>query len=328
MRVFVAGANGFVGRAVVPALLAAGHAVRAGLRRPPTSLEQATAGLAAAQVVRFDLDDEASLEPAVTGCDAVVYLVHGLDRPTFAEWELETATRFARACRLARVKRLVYLGGVVPTRRTFRGREPSSPSKHLKSRLQTGLALASASPHVLELRAGVIVGAGGASFRLLRDVAARSPLIVRAPWLTAEQQPIGLDDVTRALVRSVEIDVDGALDLPGPVTLTSEAFLRLVAELLGNRVVFVDRALDTRVILEGLTRITRANPAVVMHILEGADGADYVARDDGLYAHCPDLVRTPLRQAVRQALLDEERTLTTREVLFEGVVHRLARWRR
>ncbi|MDP2343716.1 MAG: NAD(P)H-binding protein [Deltaproteobacteria bacterium] len=312
MRVFVAGASGFVGRALIGPLLAAGHDVRAGMRRPE-----------GARAVRFDLDDEASLAPALAGCDAALYLVHGLDRDGFSSWEEETARRFADACRAAHVRRLVYLGGVVPTHRTWSGRVPSIASKHLAARLSTGRELKRAAEHVLELRAGVVVGAGGASFRMIRDVAARAPVLVPAPWLASEQQPIGLDDVVAAIVRSLQIDVDGAFDLPGPTTLTSEAFLRMTAGLLGNRVLFFDRPLDATIILQGIVRITRADPRVVLAILEGANGADYVAVDAGLYARCPDLPRTPLRAAVRAALLDEERTLSTRDVVIEALVHRL-----
>lgn len=317
---FVAGASGFVGTALVPRLRAAGYEVRAGMRQP-----RAMTGV---ESVRFDLDEEGSIDAAVAGCDAVVYLVHGLDRPGFASWEQATAERFARACRRAAVDRLVYLGGVVPTRRTFLGRTATVPSAHLQSRLATGAALRDAAPGSLELRAGVVVGAGGASFRMLRDVAARSPVIVRAPWLAAEQQPIALDDVCAAIVHAVGDDsLTGALDVPGPTTLTSEALLRLVAALLGNRVVFVDAAVDPSLIARGIVRLTRADAAVIHAILDGADGADYVAKDDGIYAVCPGLPRTPLKVAVRQALVGEEQSLDLTDIVVEALAHRVFRAR-
>ena len=256
MRIFVAGASGFVGTALVPALRVAfppegGHEVRAGMRKPQGD-----------GAVFFDLDaddDGASCDAALADVDCVVFLVHGLDRKGFADWETATARRFAAACRRAGVRRLVYLGGVVPTHRTFLGRAPSSPSNHLRSRQETGAILATGVAHSLELRAGVIVGKGGASFRMMRDVAARAPVIVRAPWLASEQQPIGLDDVVTALVRAVAIDVDGVLDLPGPTTLTSEAFLRMVAAQLHNRVVLLDHKVSAETILQGVVRITRGS---------------------------------------------------------------------
>ena len=219
------------------------------------------------------------------------------------------------------MKRVVYLGGVLPTRRTFAGRVSSSSSQHLRARVSTGRELKRAAPHVLELRAGVVVGGGGASFRMIRDVAARAPLLVPVPWLASEQQPIAVDDVAHALVRCLAIDLDGDQDLPGPSTLTTEAFLRLTAGLLGNRVLFLDHQLDAKTLVEGIVRVTRADARVVRAILEGADGSDYVAVDDGLYARCPDLPRTPLRDAVRAALLDEERTLKTHEVFAEALVN-------
>ncbi len=318
-----------MGGAVVPALCAAGHQVRAGMRRPDDRFARC---VDAVDAVAFDLDDDASIAAAVADVDAVVFLVHGLDRHGFADWEVSTATRFATACRAAGVKRLVYLGGVVSTLRTPTGRVPSAPSAHLASRGATGRALSQAAPSTLELKAGVVVGAGGASFRLLRDVAVRAPFMVPAPFLAAQQQPIAIDDVVAAIVHAVSVadgSLNGSLDLPGPTTLASEAFLRLVCELCGVRARFVPVALPVDVIVMGLTQLTRADPAVVRALFSGADGADYVAVDvdgdngDGLYARAPHLLRTPLRLAVQRALLHEAQRRDARAVVVDAVLGRL-----
>ena len=186
MNVLVAGANGFVGRALCPALVAAGHTVRAGVRRVDSIVA------AGCTPIRFDLDDDATLAPALEGVDVVVWLVHGLARDDFAAWEARVAERFAVVARRIGLHRLVYLGGAPPTTLSSAGRRAAPPSQHLAARERTGALLRQAATQVLELRAGIVLGAGGASFRLLRDLAARAPLLVRTPWLASEQQPVAL----------------------------------------------------------------------------------------------------------------------------------------
>ena len=152
MRVLVTGATGCIGRRLVPFLRGRGHEVVRGVRRPTEVGDR-----------RLDLDEPATLAPAVAGVEAAFYLVHGLARgPAYAAWEADVAARFARACRDAGVARIVYLGGVMPA---------AGASTHLAARAATGAALRSAGVAVVELRAGMIVASDSASFVLARDIA-------------------------------------------------------------------------------------------------------------------------------------------------------------
>jgi uncharacterized protein YbjT (DUF2867 family) len=319
MKVLVAGANGFVGRALCPALVAAGHSVRAGVRRPGAHVDPG------GTPTRFDLDDAATLAPALDGVDVVVWLVHGLARTDFAAWEARVAARFANVARGIGLRRLVYLGGVVPTTLSPAGRLPASPSQHLAARQHTGEALRHAATQVLELRAGIVIGAGGASFRLLRDLAARAPVLVRSPWLSSEQQPVALADVVAALVAVVDRAETGVLDVPGPTVITTEALVRRTAALLGRRVRFVDVDPPASLLVQAAARLTRADANVVRGILGGVDVVDHVALDDGVFALLPSLRRTPLDEALRAALIAEERTVSPLTAAVEDALARL--WR-
>ena len=81
MKVFVTGASGFVGTAVVQELLNAGHQVL-GLARSDESAQQLAA--AGAEVLRGDLTDLDSLTRGATGVDGVIHTAYNHN---FAEYE-------------------------------------------------------------------------------------------------------------------------------------------------------------------------------------------------------------------------------------------------
>src|SRR3954454_13257183 len=105
MKVLVAGASGFVGRRLCPALEEAGHEVRAMTRHPDTYTGAGTP-------VGADVQDADSLDGAMAGCDAAYYLVHSLDDDDFANKDAAGAAAFGAAAQRAGVQRIVYLGGL------------------------------------------------------------------------------------------------------------------------------------------------------------------------------------------------------------------------
>ena len=119
MRVVVAGASGFVGRRLCPALERAGHEVRAMTRHPEGHCGAGTA-------VRGDVHDPATLATALDGCEAAYYLVHSLDDPDFLRRDADAACTFAAAAGQAGLRRIVYLGGL--------GNDADDLSAHLRSR--------------------------------------------------------------------------------------------------------------------------------------------------------------------------------------------------
>ncbi len=315
--VLITGATGFVGARLVPVLARAGLPLRCASRDP----ERARAAHPAHPWVRLDVADLASCRAAVAGCRAAVYLVHAMGGVggDYTHREARGAATFAEAAREAGLERIVYLGGVVPR---------SGPvSRHLESRMLTGQILRSGATPCVELRAGMIIGAGSASFRIVRDLSVRLPVMVRPRWLETRSQPIAIDDVVTAIAFALDApDLGtGSLDLPGPETLSGSEIIDRVAALRGTRPLSVDvPLLSPRLSGYWINAVTRADRHVASELIEGML-SDLVADDDGLWQLLPEHRRTTFDEAVRRALADEERGVSLPARLVEGLVHLVSR---
>lgn len=289
--VVVAGATGFVGSNLCDRLVAEGVDVRRGTRSPD--------GRPGTGWVRLDLDDPDTLGPALEGARAVVHLVHhmGDDRGDLVARERRAGERMARAAAQAGVERIVYLGAP---------QAEGLDSDHLAARRATGEALGSTGLPVFELRASMIIGAGSASWRIVRDLAMRLPVMVLPAWLDSKTQPIALDDVLDALVRCLALPVAhaGVWDLPGPEVLSAKEILLRTSRLAG----IAPRTLSIPVVTPSLSTmwlrlVTRADMRIAGRLVHGL-AEDLVVDGDGLYTICPDLPRTPFDAAAAAALAD------------------------
>jgi uncharacterized protein YbjT (DUF2867 family) len=150
---------------------------------------------------RGGLDDEleADFEAALAGVEVAYFLVHGMGEGNqdYARAEADAARLFADVAAEQHVSRIIYLGGVAPV---------SSPSVHLQSRLTVGEVLRAGKVPTLELRASMIVGAGSASWQIVRDLALRLPAMLLPSWTQSSTCPVAIDDVITALL--------GGLDVP------------------------------------------------------------------------------------------------------------------
>jgi uncharacterized protein YbjT (DUF2867 family)/membrane protease YdiL (CAAX protease family) len=221
VKVLVAGASGFVGRRLSPALEAAGHQVMAMTRHPDTYAGAGTP-------VAGDVGDAESLDAALAGCEAAYYLVHSLDAEDFEDKDAEGARTFAAAAGRAGLRRIVYLGGL--------GDESDQLSPHLRSRRQVEEVLGDSGVPVTTLRAGIIIGDGGISWEMTRQLVDHLPAMITPRWVMTRTQPIAIDDVVRYLVGVLEHPdaEEQALEIGGPEVLRYKAMLQRVATILGR----------------------------------------------------------------------------------------------
>ncbi|HET6705220.1 NAD(P)H-binding protein, partial [Amycolatopsis sp.] len=219
MRVLVAGASGFVGSRLCPALEAAGHEVVAMTRHPAKYR-------GAGKAVRGDVADVGSLRAALEGVESAYYLVHSLDSADFKRRDADAARAFARAG--AGLRRIVYLGGL--------GDDDDALSAHLASRREVERLLGETGVPVTVLRAGIVIGHGGTSWELTRQLVEHLPAMVTPRWVDTRTQPIAVADVVRYLVGVLDHPeaAGRTFDIGGPEVLAYRDMLRRVAAIEGR----------------------------------------------------------------------------------------------
>jgi len=291
MRVLVTGATGFVGGRLVPALLAAGHEVVAFVRDadrydPPEGVA----------VVEGDLLDPASLDGCFAGVDAAYYLVHSMQTGgDFAARDRAAARNFADAARGSALRRVVYLGGL--------GETGDGLSAHLKSRREVEAILAEGDFELTVLRAAVIVGDGSASFRLMRGLVTKLPVMVTPRWVRSDCQPIAVADVVAYLVGVLDVPetAGGTYEIGGPEVLTYAEMLRRTARVAGRPLVLVPVPVLTPTLSAYWLRLVTDVPASVARPLVAGLKNPVVADDDSIRELVP-VELTPFDAAVERAL--------------------------
>jgi uncharacterized protein YbjT (DUF2867 family) len=220
--VLVTGATGFIGRRLVPALVDAGHDVKAMTRHPDTYDGPGEA-------VFGDVHDPGSLSEALTDVDVAVYLVHSLDDDDFERKDAEAAKGFGLAAAAAGTRQIVYMGGL--------GKDGDDLSPHLRSRREVEELLGTSGVPVTVLRAAIVVGAGGISWEMTRDLVKNLPAMVVPKWAATRTQPIAIDDVIRYLVGVVDNDdaLGRVFEVGGADQLSYVDMLQQAAEVMNGR---------------------------------------------------------------------------------------------
>jgi uncharacterized protein YbjT (DUF2867 family) len=291
----VTGATGYVGGRLVPRLLEAGYRVRCMVRDPARL--QGRPWLEQVEVVQGDVLRPESLPAAMQGVEAAYYMIHSLSgSPDFHRRDLIAARDFGDAAQAAKVKRIIYLGGL--------GDPDADLSQHLRSRQQTGEALRQSGVPVTEFRAAIIVGSGSVSFEMIRYLTERIPVMICPRWVFTRVQPISIRNVLEYLVAALEIpDSAGrVIEIGGSDVLTYGDMMLGYAKVRGlRRLLLSVPVLTPRLSSHWVHWMTPVPAEIARPLIEGLRN-EVIVRED---THCrlfPHIQPMDYRTAVRSAL--------------------------
>ncbi len=223
----VTGASGYVGGRLVRDLHGDGKRVRVLVRDAKKIKGQSWAN--DVEIIEGNASNSQDLDRALAGVHTAYYLLHSINVATdFGHIESAMAKGFAESAARQNVQQIIYLGGIA---------NDENRSRHLTSRMNTGTQLASTSVPVLELRAGIIIGSGSASFEMLRHLTHRLPIMTTPKWVSNRTQPIAIRDVLYYLrsVANLEKPVNRICDIGGPEVVTYAKMMQKFAEISGLR---------------------------------------------------------------------------------------------
>jgi uncharacterized protein YbjT (DUF2867 family) len=293
-RTLIAGATGFVGGRLAASLGREG-AVRCLVRDRSKASALETAGF---DLHVGDITDAASLDGAGQGIEVAYYLVHAMAGGAgFAERERSGARNFARMAKHEGVGRIVYLGGL----------GDASQSAHLRSRHETARVLAAEGPPLTYFRAAMVVGADSESYRTLRYLVSRLPVMIAPSWLRTATQPIGIDAVVEYLRRAPEVPESAGreVQIGGPYVLSYAEMMDRMAIVLGKQprpklpVPFITPWLSSL----WLGLVTPVDVKVARPLVEGLTTATTVTDSSGAEAF--GISPEPFDETLRRALAEE-----------------------
>jgi uncharacterized protein YbjT (DUF2867 family) len=224
MRILLTGANGYVGRRLLPELINQGHEVVCAVR-DKLRLGLDTHTLSLITIWEVDFLEDVRFEKCPETIDIAYFLIHSMSSSTatFDQMEAATALNFNRYSEYMNVKQVIYLSGIV--------NDPKL-SKHMLSRNNVEKILFGGKPNLTVLKAGIIVGSGSSSFEIIRDLCEKLPVMITPKWVLTKTQPIAIRDVIKYLigVQNREDCFNESFDIGGPNVITYKQMMQLYAK--------------------------------------------------------------------------------------------------
>ena len=301
--IVIAGASGFLGRWFIERY----HREFRIIALSRSALEP-DPGYDKAEWRQVELYSITSTEAGIRGADYALYLVHSMSPSTrlsqgsFEDTDLLLADNFAIAARNQNIRQILFVGGLLPED------EPAEDlSRHLRSRREVELTLASTGVPVTSLRAGIIVGPGGSSFRMIDKLVSRLPVLICPAWCQSATHPIALDDTLRIIRYCLgrEELYNRHIDIGGSEVTTYMDMLSTVADLQGrSKIIRPVRFFSPGLSTYWVSVFTNSSQDLVKPLVESLQHR-LVAAPSAVLDAFPD--RKNFREAARAALAAGDR---------------------
>jgi uncharacterized protein YbjT (DUF2867 family) len=303
-RVLILGGTGFIGKRLVSELTGRNIRLRL-LVRNPSKVSTSILKKKDIEIVKGDIVSGDGLEDAVRGIHTAYYLVHSMGGKSmfknteFARLDKDAAGNFINTADAAGIKRVIYLGGL--------GEVGEGLSEHLRSRDEVAEILSSGKLHATVLRAAVIIGAGSASFAMLKYLVERLRVMICPKWIDTRIQPIAVKDVLAYLIGCL-LNPDTAgkkFDIGGPEVLTYREMIQQYTESVGipKRIIFRTPVLSSRLASYWASLITPIPSGLAHPLIEGMKN-EVVCLDDSISEYIP-IEKTPFKTAVKIAVSEK-----------------------
>ncbi len=294
MKILLTGATGYIAKRLLPSLLSGGHEVVCCVR-DIQRFDISKYNSNRLKVIQVNFLERSTLQAIPEEIDAAYYLVHSMSASTgsFDEMEKNSAINFRERINKTQARQVIYLSGIVNTGKL---------SRHLASRKTVEDELAAGSYHLTTLRAGIILGAGSASFEIIRDLVEKLPVMVAPRWLNTRSQPIAVSNVIGFLygVLMKESCFDRSFDIGGPDILTyKDMLLRFAAVRNLKRRVMVVPVMTPRLSSYWLYFVTSTSYKLAVNLVDSMK-VEVVCRENNLHKELGISLMT-YEEAVRSA---------------------------
>ena len=279
MRVLLTGSTGYIGRRLLPELVNNGHHIICPVRdkRRFDFEDFDETFLQSVEVIEVDFQSDKDLKKLPTDVDVAYYLIHSLTSSSkeFSKLETETAQNFASYCKNSSVQQIVYLGGIA---------NDEELSDHLSSRQRVEEILKTSGKPLTTLRSAIIIGSGGASFEIIRDLVEKLPVMIAPKWLLSRCQPIGIYNVLQYLV-SVLLNnktLNKTFDIGGKDILTYKEMLLQFAQVRGlKRLIITIPVLTIRLSSLWLYIVTSTSYRLARNLVDSMRN-EVICRDEAI----------------------------------------------
>jgi uncharacterized protein YbjT (DUF2867 family) len=277
MKIFLTGANGYIGRRLLPLLVQAGHTVVCAVRSKNRLPDNDFYRQPAISVYEIDFLKDPVYDEQLKDIDAAYYLIHSMNDNSahFEELEAKSAHNFITLLQQTNCRQIIYLGGIT---------NEEELSQHLASRKQVDDILRAGTIPLTSLKAGIIVGSGSSSFEIIRDLVEKLPFMIAPKWLNTRIQPLAIRNVLEYLtgVLMRQETYNQSYDVGGPDVLTYKQMLLQFAEVRGlKRYIYTVPVMSPRISSYWLYFVTSTSYKLAVNLVNSMK-VEVVAKKNNL----------------------------------------------